>query len=572
MSVESIRVTEAIDLSGDSRPRWRRGRQLSDGSRIYWWKEILIVLVVDVVYETVRNLSSAKPQKAYDNAIRLIDWQRDLGIWHEHGIQQWALGFTPMIIAANYFYGSVYIVATVLGLVFLYRLHSDDYPLWRNTLAIGTLLGLIGFATFPLMPPRLLDTWADPNGLFQFNADTFFHFKDTLLEYPTFWSFNSEGMKSISNQFAAMPSLHCGWAFWGLAVFYPRVKSWWAKGLAILYPITTIYVVVITGNHYFLDAVGGLFIMVVGYGGARLITRSGRGPKIVHTPSEELSTIDVSDGGPQAPPPPADPGRGRGRAAQPGSRQPGRAVPHLDGDAVGGHVAGDDLRPVDRRRSLAVVLGDDGRSSASRTMRVSWSTMSASVEASSPSRPCSTNSRMPVRALATTGSPAHRASRAAMPNDSRLAGATNTSLRPKIWRISSRLRRPTRSTTSVSPLVRRNFSSCGRSGPSPMMTTFRVTSGPRRATTRRIIFSSCSGRLRGARRITDTRVTTDGSRSTGSTTHWSLSIPLGRTMTSRSGPAMRRMGSAATLLTAESTTGHSVQCPTRSSAAKPGVA
>ena len=64
-----------------------------------------------------------------------------------------------------------------------------------------------------------------------------------------------------------------------------------------------------------------------------------------------------------------------------------------------------------------------------------------------------------------------------MPNDSRLAGATKTSLRPKISRISSRLRRPTRSTTSVSPLVRRNFSSCGRSGPSPMMTTFRVTSG-----------------------------------------------------------------------------------------------
>ncbi len=298
VSAESIRVTETIDLSGDSRPRWRRGRQLSDGSRIYWWKEMLIVLVVDVVYETVRNIASAKPQKAYDNAIRLIGWQRDLGIWHEHGIQQWALGFTPMIIAANYFYGSVYIVATVLGLVFLYRFHSDDYPLWRNALAIGTLLGLIGFATFPLMPPRLLDSWADPNGLFQFNADTFFHFKDTLLEYPTFWSFDSEGMKSISNQFAAMPSLHCAWAFWGLAVFYPRVKSWWGKSLAILYPITTIYVVVITGNHYFLDAVGGLLIMVVGYSGARLITRSGRGPKIVHTPSEELADIDVSDGGP----------------------------------------------------------------------------------------------------------------------------------------------------------------------------------------------------------------------------------------------------------------------------------
>jgi membrane-associated phospholipid phosphatase len=269
VSTDAPRIVETTDVADEARPKWRRGRTLSDGSRIYWWKELVIVMALNLVYETVRNLSSAKPAKAYANAMRLIGWQRDLSIWHEHGIQQWALGFTPMIIAANYFYGSVYIIATVLGLVFLYRYHGDDYALWRNTLAIGTLLGLIGFATFPLMPPRLLDVMGD--------GHTYFGFVDTLIEYPTFWSFDSEAMKTISNQFAAMPSLHCAWAFWGLAVFYPRVRSWWAKSLAVLYPITTIYVVVITGNHYFLDALGGLFIMVLGYGGARAITRTGRG-------------------------------------------------------------------------------------------------------------------------------------------------------------------------------------------------------------------------------------------------------------------------------------------------------
>ena len=292
MNAEATGFAETTDVADEARPRWRRGRVLSDGSRLYWWKELVIVLVLDLVYESVRNLASAKPQKAYANAIRLIDWQRDLGIWHEQTIQQWALHATPLIIAANYFYGSMYIIVTVLGLVFLYRLHSDDYPLWRNTLAIGTLLGLIGFATFPLMPPRLLDVMGD--------GHTFFHFRDTLLEYPTFWSFNSEGMKTISNQFAAMPSLHCGWAFWALAVFYPRVRSWWAKTLAVLYPITTITVVVITGNHYFLDAVGGLLIMVLGYGGARLITRSGRGPAIAavaHEPTGGLTTSVDSAGG-----------------------------------------------------------------------------------------------------------------------------------------------------------------------------------------------------------------------------------------------------------------------------------
>ena len=238
---------------------------------------MIIVLVLDIVYETIRNISSSKPTRAYENALRLIDWQRDLGIWHELSIQQWALGWTPLIVFANYFYGSVYIAATIFGLVFLYRRFSDDYPLFRNALAITTMLGLIGFATFPLMPPRLLDDTVLLDGI---NSGHFFGFIDTLVKYPTFWSFNDETMKTISNQFAAMPSLHCAWAFWGITVFLPRVRSWWAKSLAVLYPFMTVFVVVITANHYFLDAVGGLVIFGVGYGLARVFTRAGRGAPI----------------------------------------------------------------------------------------------------------------------------------------------------------------------------------------------------------------------------------------------------------------------------------------------------
>jgi hypothetical protein len=243
------------------------GRRLKDGHAIYWWKELILVGLLYAVYESVRNVSKASAGEAYANALRVVDWQRTLRIWHELPMQEWALQYTPLIIAANYFYGSAYMVVTVLGLVFLYRWHPDDYPLWRNTLAIGTMLGLIGFATFPLMPPRLLDPLGDGQT---------WGFVDTLVKYPTFWSFESPTMKAISNQFAAMPSLHCGWAFWGMWVFLPRVRTWWGKALAVLYPATTIFVVVITANHYFLDAVGGLAIFVVGYLGARAITRAGR--------------------------------------------------------------------------------------------------------------------------------------------------------------------------------------------------------------------------------------------------------------------------------------------------------
>jgi hypothetical protein len=245
----------------------RRGRVLSDGSRLYWWRELVFGGLIYVVYETVRNLSKGKPSTAFENAVRVIDWQKALGLNHEKAIQDWALHFEPLVVASNYYYGSAYIAGTIIILLWMYRRQSDDYPLWRNTLAFGTLLGLVGFATFPLMPPRLLDVMGNGH---------YFGFIDTLVEYPTFWSFDSSAMQKVSNQFAAMPSLHCGWALWGAAALLPRVKSWWMKVLAVAYPIATVFVVVATGNHYFLDAVGGAVIFLVGYGIARVVTRAGR--------------------------------------------------------------------------------------------------------------------------------------------------------------------------------------------------------------------------------------------------------------------------------------------------------
>ena len=259
--------------------RWPGGKRLRDGHELYWWVELAVVLVVDVVYESVRNANKAGAERAYDNALRVIDWQERLRINAEQSWQDWALRWEPLIVASNYFYGSAYIVVTVVGLIYLFRLFPDDYPLWRNTLAIGTLLALVGFATFPLMPPRLLPTM-DPG----------FGFVDTLVSYPTFWSFESETMAKISNQYAAMPSLHCGWAFWGCAVFWPRVRSWWAKGLAALYPVVTITVVVITANHYFLDAVGGAAVMGIGFALARAVTRAGRGRPEHHDEGAALDT------------------------------------------------------------------------------------------------------------------------------------------------------------------------------------------------------------------------------------------------------------------------------------------
>lgn len=274
----------ATTSAGKCRGGWRQGRVLSDGTVLHGWKQIIAVLVVYALFELVRSRIVSAADVAFDNALLIIDWQQAVGINHELAIQQWSLEWKPLILFSNYFYASTYLPVTFATIVWLYRKRSDAYLLWRNTLALMTTMGLIGFAFFPLMPPRLLELLGDGRT---------FGFVDTLVEYPTFWSVDPEATRTVSNPFAAMPSLHCAWAIWVACALYPRVKSNTARVLAVLYPIVTVYTVVATANHYFLDAVGGFIVFIVAYLLARLVTRAGGARPIFtrHAP-------DRSDQGP----------------------------------------------------------------------------------------------------------------------------------------------------------------------------------------------------------------------------------------------------------------------------------
>jgi hypothetical protein len=254
----------ALEAPKSLRHRFKGGRRLRDGSTVYWWLEILMALAFYGVYTGIRNLNDAHKSEALRHALDLMSLQRTLGINHEATIQGWVINARPVIIAANYYYGSLHFIVTAGVMIYLYRRWTNDYPRWRNTLAVATGLALIGFAFFPLLPPRLL-----PHS---------YGFVDTLARDPAFWSFNSGAVNKISNQFAAMPSVHCAWALWCACALVPRVKHLWAKVLAVLYPIITVTVIVITGNHYLLDAVGGFFVFGVGYVAARIFTRAGRSP------------------------------------------------------------------------------------------------------------------------------------------------------------------------------------------------------------------------------------------------------------------------------------------------------
>lgn len=266
-----------------ARRRWPGGTRLSSGHVIYWWVEILAILAFYLVYSAVRNANEGDAAEAFAHARRLIDWERAIGIYHEETLQDWALQFRPVVIAANYFYGSLHFVVTIAAGVFLFRRVPDEYPRLRNVIAWTTALALLGFIFWPLMPPRLLP---DDYG-----------YVDTLARYPTFWSFNSGTMSEVSNQFAAMPSVHVAWALWCALVFAPRVRTPLARWLAVAYPVLTTVVIVLTGNHYLLDAVGGAVVLGAGWLLATWTTRAGRIPDLLREPAPATFEAGASVGG-----------------------------------------------------------------------------------------------------------------------------------------------------------------------------------------------------------------------------------------------------------------------------------
>ena len=189
-----------------------------------------------------------------------------LGSFHEETIQELFLSQEWFISFWNVFYGTAHFVVTVFALVWLFRKMPERYPLWRNTLALTTGLALIGFAFYPLMPPRLLDSCGD------FGACASYGFVDTLKEIGGLWSFDSGTMQKISNQYAAMPSLHFAWSLWSAFVLWPVVRKPWVRILLASYPLMTLFAIVVTANHYWIDAAGGAAVLGLGYLIARWLT------------------------------------------------------------------------------------------------------------------------------------------------------------------------------------------------------------------------------------------------------------------------------------------------------------
>ncbi len=252
--------------------------------RLRVWRELVYIVALYLVYSSVRNRFGSSGGTAghangiaFGHALDVIRIEDDLHSFWEWHVQDWYLSLPGHggIQIWNVFYGTAHFVVTIGALAWLFKRRPAEYSLWRNTLAFTTLLALIGFASFSLMPPRLLGETPERFG--PPAAARAEHpvpdFVDTLARFPTFWSFDSGGLKTISNQYAAMPSLHTAWSTWAALVMWPMVRRRWVKVLIALHPLATVFCIIVTANHFWLDALAGLVTLGLSYLLARPFTR-----------------------------------------------------------------------------------------------------------------------------------------------------------------------------------------------------------------------------------------------------------------------------------------------------------
>ncbi len=244
-----------VDAHRTHRPspsfRTDRSRALQDGTgrssvspALPLLRHVATIGSAVLLYFFVRGLVDARADDASRHAVWLIDLEQRLGIFWEPRLQAWALGAGPVRTVANwvYIWGHWPVIAATL--VWLVVRHPAVFPRYRNAMLLSGAVGLIFFALYPMAPPRFMDAYG---------------FVDTITLHSR--SYRVLQPPSLVNQYAAMPSLHCGWdLLMGIAIarHAPRRLRW----IGYVLPLAMVSSVVLTANHYILDAVVGMGLVV----------------------------------------------------------------------------------------------------------------------------------------------------------------------------------------------------------------------------------------------------------------------------------------------------------------------
>ncbi|MFE0044010.1 bifunctional glycosyltransferase 87/phosphatase PAP2 family protein [Streptomyces albireticuli] len=223
--------------------------------------ELMLIRIGYWAYSFVRAGAPDERSLAEAHGRRILAAEEFLHLHVEHGFNHFVAGVGWLTDGMNYYYGTFHFLVPLSLLGYLYVRRPGTYRWARTALSLATLMALAGFWAYPLAPPRLMpglgyiDTANGPQDL----------------DHPDFGA-----LTELSNQYAAMPSLHFGWSLWcGIVIAVVATRTW-AKCLGMLYPLLTLSVIVGTANHYVLDAAGGALVVLSGFAVQYALSGPGR--------------------------------------------------------------------------------------------------------------------------------------------------------------------------------------------------------------------------------------------------------------------------------------------------------
>jgi hypothetical protein len=210
--------------------------------------ELGLAVALYALYEVVRGFGTTSVSLAQAHADDIVGLERSLHVFVESSVQDAAHSVPGLPALLGFLYLALHLIGTSIALVWVYRQHPERFPLVRTTIVTATALSLVIYVLYPAAPPRLAGL-----GI----ADTVTHSAHLNL--------SSNLLGSLYNPFAAVPSLHFGYALLVGAAIAAYAKPRWVRVAGALYPLLMLFVIVATGNHFLVDAAAGGLVVVASW-------------------------------------------------------------------------------------------------------------------------------------------------------------------------------------------------------------------------------------------------------------------------------------------------------------------
>ena len=208
------------------------------------FRQLLLFAGAYYAYRIVRGMVDGRASAAFENARDIISAERSLNLFFEQDFQQWAMTDARWIVdGANWMYVNSHFVLTVGFLIWLYLARNQAYYFVRNMFMVAMGLALVGYVVYPTAPPRFMPEWG---------------FEDTVTEWVGLQA--AHNANALYNPFAAVPSMHVAFALMIAVPALLVIRNVVIRAFFAVYPLLVTVTVVVTGNHWWIDAFLGALV------------------------------------------------------------------------------------------------------------------------------------------------------------------------------------------------------------------------------------------------------------------------------------------------------------------------